>query len=603
MSGSMKVPTVLRAAASVSLSGLLLSACSDASPHGEDLGSAGEAISPIPGCDYSFARPSPASLVSLGYKFAARYLSGDPGGGKDLTSSEASSLTAAGLDIVLVWETTGTDATNGYNQGVSDATGAKNEAAAVGQPSTRPIYFAIDFDATSADAASINAYFQGVASVIGLSRTGVYGGYYIVNELFNAGRVTFAWQTYAWSGGSWDSRAQLRQTQNGVDGDQLDDDEGMVADFGQWGPGAPASAPRGYLDTASCTTVGGWTQYEPTPAAAINADVYFNAAAGGAGAEGFRLVAGNNRADLCTAINSCDHGYSMPTPRGVMDGTAHPVFAYGINPVAGGPNTLLTGSPKQLTCAAPAIPSGDVKRHVTSPTILTDWRFNTFLDMAPYTTAEVAAVPDGVDLGNPPDVVQVTGQPAIYVEDGTYRRHIINPDSFAAWRLTAADVKAISAADLAALETGPDWPATPLLIKDPGAPAVYMLDVPFPASAAGGDGGVADGGGFVVTDGGALADGGVIQGPTPVSDGGTLIPPTSDASTRQAEGNPGGGPATPVGASGGCAVARGAETSRGGLWGLMGGALFLVRRRRSEGETPSRYSRAIAALRPRDARS
>jgi len=232
----------LRAAAALSLSGLALSACSDSNGRSEDLGSSSAAISPIPGCDYSFARPSPASLVGLGYKFAARYLSGDPGGGKDITSSEANGLTGAGLDIVLVWETTGTDATSGYNQGVSDATAANSEAASVGEPASRPIYFAIDFDASSGDSASINAYFQGVASVIGLSRTGVYGGYFIVNELFNAGLIAYGWQTYAWSGGAWDTRAQLRQTQNGVDNDELDDDEGMVADYGQWGPGAPSTA-------------------------------------------------------------------------------------------------------------------------------------------------------------------------------------------------------------------------------------------------------------------------------------------------------------------------------------------------------------------------
>jgi MYXO-CTERM domain-containing protein len=219
---------------------LAFGGCSSAGPGDENVGEQGSAITPISGCDYSFARPTPASLVSMGYRFAARYLSGDPGGGKDITASEASSLTGAGLDVVVVWETTGMDATSGYNQGVSDAQGAKSEAAAVGQPATRPIYFAIDFDAESSDSASINAYFQGVASVIGLSRTGVYGGYYIVNELFNAGLITFGWQTYAWSGGSWDSRAQLRQTLNGVDNDQLDADEGMVADYGQWGPGAPS---------------------------------------------------------------------------------------------------------------------------------------------------------------------------------------------------------------------------------------------------------------------------------------------------------------------------------------------------------------------------
>jgi hypothetical protein len=217
----------------------------------------------------------------MGYQFVCRYVSG--GNSKDITSSEASADQAAGLDIVLVWETSGlagTDVADPMSQGVSDATGAQSEAASVGAPSTRPIYFAVDFDASSTDDTAVNAYFQGVASVLGLSRTGVYGGYYVVNELFNSGLVEWGWQTYAWSSGQWDARAQLRQTQNNVDNGALDDDEGMVADFGQWGPGSPTGGDGGVppgdgstpatpctvtttgetgvcLDTSVCASMGG----------------------------------------------------------------------------------------------------------------------------------------------------------------------------------------------------------------------------------------------------------------------------------------------------------------------------------------------------------
>src|SRR5580700_9359842 len=241
----MQLSTLLRASTVVPLALFAFTACSDDASIPESVATSSAAASTIAGCDYSFARPAPSSLVAMGYKFVCRYLSGDPGGGNDLTTSEQSSLEAAGIDIVLNWETTGTDATNGYSAGVSDATAAKAEAESLGQPSNRPIYFSIDFDAESSDAAAINAYFQGVASVIGLSRTGVYGGYYIVNELFDAGLVTWAWQTYAWSNGAWDSRAQLRQVQNGVDNDELDADTATVADYGQYGPGSPVSGDAG----------------------------------------------------------------------------------------------------------------------------------------------------------------------------------------------------------------------------------------------------------------------------------------------------------------------------------------------------------------------
>ena len=48
------------------------------------------------------------------------------------------------------------------------------------------------------------------------TRTGAYGGYYVIKRAFDAGKITWGWQTYAWSGGQWDARAQFRQTSNGI---------------------------------------------------------------------------------------------------------------------------------------------------------------------------------------------------------------------------------------------------------------------------------------------------------------------------------------------------------------------------------------------------
>jgi hypothetical protein len=355
----------------------------------------------------------------------------------------------------------------------------------------------------------------------------------------------------------------------------------------------PIPAPRGYLDTATCATVGGWTELEATPSDTLFADVYYNGAAGSSAATGIRLTAGNHRAALCTAISSCDHGFSMTTPRGIMDGAAHSIYAYGINPTAGGSNTLLSDAPKSVACTAPTIAAGSVKRHVTSPTILTDWRFDTFLDMAPYDTAAVAAVADGVDLGQAPDVVQASGDPAVYVVDGIYRRHIINPASFAAWRLTSADVKSITASALAALTDGPDWSSTPLLIKDPTAAAVYMLDVPFPAPAAP-DAGVDDAGSaegdagapIVFVDGGVEGDGGVIHVPVPIGDAGHAGKPHSEdagGTDDDASDVDGGADVTGAGSVGGCEVAHGAS-SEGAAWLFLSAIGFVAttRRRRTQ---------------------
>lgn len=192
------------------------------------------------GVDYSSGRPSPAALRAAGYTFACRYLaSANPAKNplKALSKSEADGLRAGGIDLVSNWETVANGALKGHAQGVADATAAARLHAACGGPPDRPIYFSVDFDASEAQQPAINAYFQGVASVIGLARTGAYGGYWVISRLFDAGLIRYGWQTYAWSGGHWDSRAQLRQVKNGitVGGADCDRNEAHADDFGQWG--------------------------------------------------------------------------------------------------------------------------------------------------------------------------------------------------------------------------------------------------------------------------------------------------------------------------------------------------------------------------------
>src|ERR1700722_3563753 len=112
----------------VCLLGGLLQACGEWLIQGDALGVASEAITPTYGVDYSFARPSPASIVAGGYTFVVRYLSNESA--KNLSASEAAALKAAGLDIVCNWEDSATNALNGYNQGVTDAQTANAQASA-----------------------------------------------------------------------------------------------------------------------------------------------------------------------------------------------------------------------------------------------------------------------------------------------------------------------------------------------------------------------------------------------------------------------------------------------------------------------------------------
>ncbi len=479
-------------------------------PSNESTGSSDEALVVAKGVDYSWARPSPSGLKSGGYTFACRYLSHDTSG-KNITAAEAKALWAAGVDVVANFEDSATNALSGYNQGVADAKYAESLANGAGIPSGRPIYFSIDFDATPGDQTAINAYFDGVASVIGLARTGAYGGYYPIERLFNAGKIKWGWQTYAWSGGQWDSRAQLRQVQNGItaggDANCCDEDEAVASDYGQWHAAPPNTPPRGYLDSADCNAIAGWSQDQDAPSATIDVDIYFNGAAGASGTESMRIIAGDKRQDLCTAIGSCNHGFSIDVPLGMQDGKSHSVYAYGID-TQGGDNTELTGAPKKIQCpnaTVPLDPLHGVKRHVVDPASMTAWKFSSLTDVAPEPDGVVNALPQSTDWGAKPSLVQADdGTPEVWLTDGEVRRHVISPASLASWHFTGAEVVKTAAAKVYAIAQGPDLPATPFLLQGSG-PAIWVLDVapstpPAPPSendggADGGNGGGGGGGG------------------------------------------------------------------------------------------------------------
>lgn len=193
----------------------------------------------IAGIDYSFDHPSAAQIRSSGAAFACRYLApiNSSTRAKVITAPEASALHAAGVDIVLVWEWTADRATSGRTAGIADAKAALAQADALGADGV-PIYFAVDFDASSAQLRTTGAvyqYAQGWASVLGAARSGVYGGYAAVSTLMSAGLCRYGWQTNAWSGGRWYAGAQIRQTGAGnIAGHSIDWNTATTDTYGQW---------------------------------------------------------------------------------------------------------------------------------------------------------------------------------------------------------------------------------------------------------------------------------------------------------------------------------------------------------------------------------
>lgn len=189
----------------------------------------------VEGVDYSWSRPSPFGLATAGKRFACRYLSYDPS--KNLTRAEQQALAAVGIAVVCNWEHTASGA-RGRAAGHAQATEALRLARELGMPEDRPIYFSVDWDATPTDlGGEVGDYFRGVASVIGVERVGVYGGYRTIAAAVSGRWARWLWQTYAWSGGRWHPSAHVQQYHNGVlvAGGDVDLDRAMVDDYGQWG--------------------------------------------------------------------------------------------------------------------------------------------------------------------------------------------------------------------------------------------------------------------------------------------------------------------------------------------------------------------------------
>lgn len=189
------------------------------------------------GVDYSFSRPDINCLWQNGHRFVVRYTSNGTSS-KNATKAEVDSLKARGFQVVIVHQNGTSDMLQGRDKGVRDATIAKEKTAALGMPSNRPIYFALDQDPdplSNAQLDACKAYLDGAASVIGRNRVGLYAGYRGIDVLCPHW-APWAWQTYAWSGGRISNKAHFRQYRNGVRlcGGDVDLNETYKPDFGQW---------------------------------------------------------------------------------------------------------------------------------------------------------------------------------------------------------------------------------------------------------------------------------------------------------------------------------------------------------------------------------
>jgi hypothetical protein len=263
--------------------------------------------------------------------------------------------------------------------------------------------------------------------------------------------------------------------------------------------------PQGWLDSADCKQISGWAYDPDTPNQSIDVDFYLGGPAG-SGAPGVRWAASVHRMDLCAAIGTCDHGYVVPAPLGLMDGTPHDVYPYGIDSSGNGDNPLLQGAPKSFTCPPPGIPyQPAVKRHVTDSTVFAAWSFRPVTDLAHLADATLDPIPPAVDIPAAPKLVTPDdGSAGVFIVDGSLLRHVQDPPSMTAWHFDGSALAKIPAAQFHAMTQGLPWPETPFLAQGSG-PAIYMIDVtaaPDGGAPTEGGPGTPDAGGSAVEAGG-----------------------------------------------------------------------------------------------------
>jgi len=211
--------------------------------------------------DFAERRIAPAEIKSAGYAGVVNYVSESrPGANfeaKPITRDYADALRAAGLHIVSNFQygkpggTAPSDFTRGFDGGVADAHTALRLHSAAGGSDSAPIFFSVDDDINvdTWNGLAVN-WFRGINSVLGTARTGIYGHFQACQWATNDGVIghsttaghQWAWQTKSWSHGQRESTAVLYQevvntpSNPGplLGGINIDVDEVLAADFGQW---------------------------------------------------------------------------------------------------------------------------------------------------------------------------------------------------------------------------------------------------------------------------------------------------------------------------------------------------------------------------------
>lgn len=167
--------------------------------------------------DQSWGYIDPPTTARLGVKLVADYLSYDTS--KNWTVAQVKAYHAAGVAVLLNWESEPGRPLLGAGAGREDATEAVRLARAliaqVGQPSQAvSIVFSCDRDVNSGQWGVIDAYYSATKAIVNAAGflNGAYGEADLIDHLKGNGLISSGWETCAWSGGRVSPNADLYQS-------------------------------------------------------------------------------------------------------------------------------------------------------------------------------------------------------------------------------------------------------------------------------------------------------------------------------------------------------------------------------------------------------
>jgi hypothetical protein len=185
--------------------------------------------------DYSAGYPGAKAIKAAGFGGVIRYLRKEGSSRvQPITRDELADMRAHGLAVALVYQAISTSRIlEGRRAGEHDARWAQARAAELGLPDA-VIYFAADRDIVGGQMASVLAYLDGAAAVIGRDRAGVYGEADVIDAAV-PDHAAYGWQTAAWSRARRSTKAHLFQRigQPTVGGITVDVNDVLAPDWGQ----------------------------------------------------------------------------------------------------------------------------------------------------------------------------------------------------------------------------------------------------------------------------------------------------------------------------------------------------------------------------------